>query len=343
MRPINRTLIRIAIVFLLSILIGLILNFYFNWGSFKSWNNLFLTILNSIILGGALWLGSIIIVNFINKKYSWLKNTRWIVIGHISALFIYSGMVIVLFYLYIWFFKLHKTNLDHFFDHFKFSIFIFFSITAVITLFFYSKAFFQNWKNSVLNEERLKRESLVLQYESLKNQVNPHFLFNSLNILTSLIEKDKEGSIKYVKQLSEVFRYVLDQNSTELVPIETELKFIDSFIYLHKIRFGENLKVKIAVSGSPFLIVPVALQILIENAVKHNEISSEKPLFIEIFDDNDYLIIRNNLQPRNYLPESNLMGLKTLEFQYNFLSGKKLEISKNEQFFTVKLPKITRD
>jgi LytS/YehU family sensor histidine kinase len=211
-----------------------------------------------------------------------------------------------------------------------------------MTLFSYSRSFFKNWKRSVINEERLKRESIALQYESLKNQVNPHFLFNSLNVLTTLIEKNQEASIKYVEQLSEVFRYVLDQNSTELVPIETELKFIGSFIYLHKIRFGDNLQVKIAVTDPSFFVVPVALQILVENAVKHNEISSEKPLLIEIFDDNHYLVIRNNLQPRNYLPDSNHIGIKTLEFQYNFLSGKKLEFCNNGSYFTVKLPKILK-
>jgi LytS/YehU family sensor histidine kinase len=230
--------------------------------------------------------------------------------------------------------------MHNFIQSFKGGFYMCMSITAIVTLFSYSYNFFKNWKKSVIKEEELKRESIVLQYEALKNQVNPHFLFNSLNVLTSLIEMDKDASVKYVKQLSEVMRYVLEQNSTELVPIDTELKFIDSFIYLLKIRFGESLELSINIKDHAFLIVPVALQILIENAVKHNEISSDKPLKVEIMDEEDYLIVRNNIQTRNYLPDSNFVGLKSLKFQYEFLSGKQLETDNNGSFFTVKFPKI---
>jgi len=215
-----------------------------------------------------------------------------------------------------------------------------FSINLIIIFISYSRHFFLNWKNSVLNEERLKRESLALQYESLKNQVNPHFLFNSLNVLTSLIERDSEASIKYVKQLSDVFRYVLDQNVRELVPIKTELEFIRSYIFLQQIRFGANFNINISIREEDFNIVPMSLQLLIENAVKHNEISDENPLMIKIYDEEQYVIVDNNLQPRNYLPESNQVGLKTLEFQYEFLSGKKVEVICEHNHFVVKLPKI---
>ena len=192
----------------------------------------------------------------------------------------------------------------------------------------------------MLNEERLKREALALQYESLKNQVNPHFLFNSLNALTSLIERDRDASINYVKQLSAVFRYVLEQNGQKLVPVETELKFIESYNYLQQIRFGNNLTISISIKDADFMIVAMALQILIENAVKHNEISEDYPLVINIFDDNQSLIVENNIQPRSNLPDSNLIGLKNIEFQYEFLSGKKIEISDSDGRFIVKLPKI---
>jgi LytS/YehU family sensor histidine kinase len=170
--------------------------------------------------------------------------------------------------------------------------------------------------------------------------VNPHFLFNSLNVLTSLIERDRKASVQYVKQLADVFRYVLDQNVKELVPVETEMKFINSYIFLQQIRFGDNLKTSITIKNDDFLIVPMALQILIENAVKHNEISAERPLDITICDDEQYLIVENNVQPRNYLPDSNQLGLKTLEFQYEFLSGKKIEVICEDGTFVVKLPKI---
>lgn len=214
------------------------------------------------------------------------------------------------------------------------------SITVIVTLISYAYNFFKYWKKSVLKEEELKRERIILQYEALKNQVNPHFLFNSLNVLTSLIELDKDASIKYVKQLSEVMRYVLDKNSTELVPIDVELKFIDSFVYLLKIRFGNNLKVQVNIVDRTFFIVPVALQILIENAVKHNEVSVDRPLYIDITEDGDYLVVANNIQDRNSLPDSNFIGLKSLTFQYEFLSGRQMEIVNDGVSFTVKIPKI---
>jgi len=204
----------------------------------------------------------------------------------------------------------------------------------------YTYYFFKYWKKAVLSEEQLKRESLSLQYESLKNQVNPHFLFNSLNVLTSLIEKDKDASIKYVKQLSDVFRYVLDQNGRELVPITTELKFIESYRFLQQIRFGTNFKIQININDKDFQIVPLALQILIENAVKHNEISLENPLTIKIYDDEGFLYVSNNLQLRSNIPDSNHIGLKTLDFQYEFLSGKKMEVIHNHSHFVVKFPKL---
>jgi len=214
------------------------------------------------------------------------------------------------------------------------------SITVIVTLFSYSYNFFKHWKIAVIQSEQLKRESIILQYEALKNQVNPHFLFNSLNVLTSLIEKDKEASVNYVKQLSEVMRYVLEQSSSELVTAATELKFIESFVFLLKIRFGDNFKLSINVINKDFFIVPVALQILIENAVKHNEISTENPLTVRIMEDKDYLIVENTILLRNHLPESNHIGLKSLQFQYDYLSDKKIEIQNNGQLFTIKIPKI---
>lgn len=296
--------------------------------------------LYSAILSLLFWKGNEFVIRSLNRHYSWIRETRKIVILHLIFTFAYNIIVITGFYLYIWFGVFHKQSLNGFWQSSKGVFYMCFSITVIVTLVSYTYNFFKYWKKSVLKEEELKRERIILQYEALKNQVNPHFLFNSLNVLTSLIELDKDASIKYVKQLSEVMRYVLDKNSSELVPIDVELKFIDSFVYLLKIRFGNNLKVTVNIADRSFFIVPVALQILIENAVKHNEVSADKPLHINITEDGDYLVVSNNIQERNYLPDSNFIGLKSLTYQYEFLSGRQMEILNDGVSFIVKIPKI---
>jgi sensor histidine kinase YesM len=323
-----------------GISIGLLLTLIFNWKTLSSWEAMYKQSIYSVILTFLFWKGNEFIIRRLNKKYSWITETKKIIARHLISTSIYSLSVILIFYFYIWFIVLHKKSLTGFFLNFNTGFYICLSLAGIGLLASYSYYFFKYWKNALVREEQLKRESLALQYESLKNQVNPHFLFNSLNVLTSLIETDQDASIKYVKQLSDVFRYVLDQNVRELVPVETELKFIESYDFLQNIRFGNNFRIETDIKEKNFLIVPLALQILIENAVKHNEISSDNPLIIKVYDDDMNLYISNNLQPRSNLPDSNQIGLKTLDFQYEFLSGKKVEVINDNAHFVVKLPKI---
>jgi LytS/YehU family sensor histidine kinase len=200
--------------------------------------------------------------------------------------------------------------------------------------------FYRRWRIAILNEERLKREAITFQFESLKNQVNPHFLFNSLNVLTTLITKDAESSIRFVKQLSEVYRYVLDQNTKDITWLAEELQFLNSYIYLNKIRFNESFNVEINIVDQDFQIIPLALQMLLENAIKHNIISEEKPLLVKIYDTGDYLVVENNLQKKSTMFDSNQIGLKNIQFRYEFLTRKKMEVTSDDSKFVVKLPKI---
>ena len=184
-----------------------------------------------------------------------------------------------------------------------------------------------------------------MQYEALKNQVNPHFLFNSLNVLTSLVESDTEKSVKFIKQLSEVYRYVLEQKDKELVTVETEMKFVESYIFLQKIRYNKNLffikDPEISGIGENLKIIPLSLQILVENAIKHNVISTEQPLTIEItFENNEYLIIKNNLQKRSTVNGSGNIGLNNIRSRYEYLSDKEFEVIEDSVSFMVKIPLI---
>ncbi len=336
----TKTVRQIFLIFVIGIAIGNISTMLFNVDNFFNWQDFLLRSFYSVILTLFFYKGNEAIIKYLNKKNSWVKNTRMIVIKHIVATVTYSLSVIFIFYLYIWYFLMHQKNLHGFIVNFRIGFYLCFSITAIWTLINYANYFFKYWKNALIREEQLKRESLALQYESLKNQVNPHFLFNCLNILTSLIERDKESSIKFVKQLSDVFRYVLDQNVRELVDADTELKFVESYLYLQRIRFGENIHISIEIADHNFKIVPMALQLLIENAIKHNTISHENPLTISIFDHAEFISVVNNFQKKTIIPDSSGIGLKTLSFQYEFISGKNIEIIPGNDFFTVNLPKV---
>jgi LytS/YehU family sensor histidine kinase len=214
-------------------------------------------------------------------------------------------------------------------------------ITLVITMFMTSRAFFFNWRQSAVDAERLKRERVKAQYESLKNQVNPHFLFNSLNVLTNLVYEDQERAVRFIKQLSEVYRYVLDTRDKEVVPIQQEMEFVDAYLFLQQIRFGDKLQVERAGLTAAGSVAPLALQLLVENAIKHNEIPEEHPLRIRITRENNHLVVANTLQRKVLLPEpSSRVGLENLKKQYAFLSDKPIEVVEQAGEFIVRVPII---
>ncbi|PSR54377.1 hypothetical protein AHMF7605_13075 [Adhaeribacter arboris] len=213
-------------------------------------------------------------------------------------------------------------------------------ITFFISLFMHSRTFLLGWRQTAIDAERLQKESIASQYESLKTQVNPHFLFNSLNALTSLVTTDQELAVKFIKQLSEVYRYVLDSQSKEVVSLADEMKFVHSYIFLQQIRYSNSLQIKLA--GFPatnYQIAPLSVQMLIENAIKHNMILEDQPLQIKIYQpDEEYLVVENNLQIKNVRSDSVGMGLKNIQARYSYLTGKPVVIEQTTAYFRVKLP-----
>jgi LytS/YehU family sensor histidine kinase len=208
----------------------------------------------------------------------------------------------------------------------------------------HSRAFLINWKVSQINAEKFKRESVAAQYESLKSQVNPHFLFNSLNALTNLVYEDQDKAAKFIKQLSEVYRYVLDTREKEVVMISEELKFLQSYIFLQEIRFGNNLKIHVDIKNQTFQVAPLALQLLIENAIKHNVISSDDPLQIRVYFSGDYLVVENDLQLKLSITESSSgFGLENIKRRYSFLSDNEVIVESTADKFIVKLPIVKVD
>jgi sensor histidine kinase YesM len=213
-------------------------------------------------------------------------------------------------------------------------------ITIVISMFMHSRSFLYSWKETAVKAEQLQKETIKSQYESLRSQVNPHFLFNSLNALTNLVYEDQDKAAKFIKQLSDVYRYVLETRDKELVSLDDELKFLNSYLFLQQIRFGNKLKVDIRLSGD-LKVAPLVLQMLIENAIKHNVVSDDQPLSIRLFQENGWMIVENNRRHKRTLPEESTgVGLANIRSRYSYFSDKPVVVISDDSKFVVKLPVI---
>ncbi len=287
------------------------------------------------------WKGNELLSNWLDHRISWLAYPTKRFIWGIVAVLIYTplSLVILLYVLYL--VTGHYQPISSLGEFLKF-VGVVLVITTLISLFLNSRRFLIAWRQTAINAERLKAEGLNSQFQSLKNQVNPHFLFNSLNVLTSLVYKDADEAARFIKKLAEVYRYVLETQNKEVVPLKEELSFIESYVFLSKIRYGENLQVHIDVpSDSPYMVLPLSVQMLLENAIKHNIISNSKPLNIQVVQSNGILSVSNNLQKKYQNQASVGLGLNNIKSRYKFLTDEPLVIESNDEAFTVKLPLLT--
>ncbi len=280
-----------------------------------------------------LWKGNGLISGIISDRINWLKAPVK------SLAFLSMGSIVYTISSILLLVKFYEWAFDVDFGKSEGMVYSAIVITIIISLFMHGRSFLLEWKQSALDAEKLKRENVTARYESLKNQVNPHFMFNSFNALTNLVYEDQDLAAKFIKQLSEVYRYVLDTRNRELVSKVEELKFLESYLFLQKIRFGENLKVSIALEKVKTDFPPLVLQMLIENAIKHNVISSEQPLKVKIYSANDFIIVENNLQKKKVLAEESAgVGLNNIRLRYEFLSSKKTEVEELAGKFIVRIP-----
>ncbi len=195
-------------------------------------------------------------------------------------------------------------------------------------------------KLDALEKEILKRHSLQNELDALKGQINPHFFFNSLNTLVLLVREDQNAAVKFINKLSFLFRYILQSQEQSLVTVDEELKVLDSYIHLIKQRYQENFNVSIHVSDQmKQRKMPVlALQILMENVLNHNEISIKRPMMVEVFEEGNWIVVKNKLQKRSENFESTGTGLRNLNTRAKIRMNKEIEISKNKEYFIVKTP-----
>ena len=217
------------------------------------------------------------------------------------------------------------------------------AITGMVGTIYESTYFFNRWKKAIIEAEQLKIQHIRSQFEVLKNQVSPHFLFNSLNTLISIIPETPDLAVEFTEKLSKVYRYILQNKDKELVELEQELIFTKSYIFLLKIRFGENLKINYKVKDEflQHLVAPLTLQMLVENAIKHNIISKAKPLTIDIYVENgNSITVRNNLQIKNVVRQSTKVGLENIIKRYKYLSNQAVDVISTTGNFIVSLPLI---
>jgi len=233
-----------------------------------------------------------------------------------------------------------KLNLDKLFLAATWVLYVLLGIT--INLFFFVEFFIEHWKESIRRAERLEREKTQVQFDNLKNQLNPHFLFNALTSLNSLIVENQELASQFLQHMSKVYRYVLQNKEKNFVSLQTEVDFIRNYVFLAETRFGGALKINFNIDEAAMdrAIVPVTLQILIENAIKHNIIDHQRKLVIEVVSDGDYLVISNPLQKRKTVETSNKQGLDNLRSLYHFLTDRPLMVEETADRFSVKVPLI---
>ena len=280
----------------------------------------------------------------LNKKFSWTEQTRTRVILGIILVVVVN---VVVSYLcgYINFVLIQKVATTETFFSAKYTVVNWFTINIalLISAFLHAKGFMEELKKTSKKEvvqQKLIASSANAQFESLKNQLDPHFLFNSLNVLSALIEENPSQAQKFTSSMSKIYRYVLEQKDKELVTVSDEIEFAKTYCNLLKTRFEDSVdfEFEVKTEDEQKYVVPLSLQLLLENCIKHNFATASKPLIIKIYSDGNYLAIENNLQAREQLKESAGIGLANIVQRYSMLTKTNVYIEKSEDIFKVKIP-----
>lgn len=277
------------------------------------------------------------IIKGLNSYIPWRQPAapRLLIQIGISVLFTIWLTYFAVKYLYAGVYETHFSSLV-----FRKNLFVLIIISLLYNALYTGSHFFRKWRSSIVEAEELKRQNLISQYESLKNQINPHFLFNSVNTMIGLIDENPELAKEYGHQFATIYRQILVKGKEELITLKEELEIVEIQRQLFKSRFGEALIFNLSIPESCFTkkIPPLTLQMLIENAIKHNSISAQKPLTIDIIADENTMTITNNIQPKNIKVETTQMGIENIKSRYKFLTDKDLIIEDDQKLFKVQLP-----
>jgi hypothetical protein len=312
----------------------------YKYEELNGWQSVLWGFFVSFVFTFTLWEGNRALVYFFRRQYPHNDQTARRLMLQIPVSIIFTlGSTLLIYLVFEWF---GVVICDTFSEKITSTLINLIPTTIVIS--FYEGAyFFEEWKKNFQRSEALAKENIRSQFEALKSQLDPHFLFNSLNTLAALIDPKNEDAQTYLEQLSDVYRYVLLSKQKETVSLREELEFVYAYIYLNKTRFRENLKVQHDIPEEVMeqRVAPLSLQILVENALKHNVISRDKPLNLKISVDRfGYIVVENNVQKKNILEKSTKTGLENIVNRYALLSTKEVEIVSTAELFSVRLPLI---
>ncbi|AGC78457.1 2TM domain-containing protein [Nonlabens dokdonensis] len=281
--------------------------------------------------------------DFLGKKLSWRdESTKRLIYGAIGSVVL--TMLLLSFLNFFTYVVIYDTTIQEFLDDQETEWYVFgLIITLFVSAIYHAIYFYKASQAQKVNEQKTIARSATAQFDALKNQLDPHFLFNSLNVLVSLIEENPKAATKFTTSLSKVYRYVLEQRNKELVSVDEELKFARTYVGLLKTRFEDSIEIEIPEQGSieNAKVVPLSLQLLIENAVKHNIVSSNKPLKLNIYEQDQFLVIENNLQKKQVIKESSGVGLQNIESRYRLLTKRQMTINETTDTFKVSVPILT--
>ena len=333
--------LRISII--ITVIISILNIFVFGDGDY-SLENIVETTVICFIFSFGLTLVNSYYYDGVGLRYSWEKTPQkrlWV--GAIGAFILtiltygFLRYLLRVYYTGVSFMEYLKTEK---FDSYVFAI----VITLIASLFTHAFYFYRELQKKEVKKQKIIAGTASARFDALKNQLDPHFLFNSLNVLTSLIDEDPRQAQKFTTSLSKVYRYVLEQKNKDLVTVDEELDFARTYVSLLKMRFEDSIVFDIPdkATDSEAKIVPLSLQLLLENAVKHNVVTSSKPLHIKVFEKDGELVVKNNLQEKQVVKKSSGVGLQNIQQRYGILTDKDVEIHKTHSDFMVSLPMLTK-
>lgn len=282
--------------------------------------------------------------DYLNQKVSWKKYAQYrVVIGAFGSVFF--TMIGIFILRIITKVGIEQVSFEVFIKNEKLKYYVFsLLITLLVSMFFHLVYYYKKSQENKIKEQKIIAGTASAKFESLKNQIDPHFLFNSLNVLSSLIEENPANAQKFTTSLSKIYRYVLEQKDKELVTVSEELTFAKTYMNLLKMRFEDSISYEIPedFSDEEAKVVPLSLQLLLENTIKHNIVSEKKPLRIKITINNNELIVENNKQKKEVLQDRKGVGLQNIVNRYAILTKRNVRVEDTDDFFRIKLPILTK-
>jgi two-component system, LytTR family, sensor kinase len=323
---------------LIDVIINLILYKQRFWSDYRIWLISFPLL---FLIGFISWYSHVCYDMYVENKYPGLHQSRQrITMKALIVLFVMTPSILLIFWVYDTFhilgYELENSDLIK-------GLLVGLSVNLVFETLYEADFAFNKYKEYAAEKETLQELSVKDEFDSLKNQVNPHFLFNCFNTLSSLIAVDKPRAEKFLNELSKVYRYLLRKNEDGVGTLESEIRFIESYYQLLQTRHGEAVRINIEIDKryNPYLLPSLTLQLLVENVVKHNVLSKNKPLVIDIFTTaGNKLVVNNNLQRRTVQAPSNKVGLENIRAKYDLLRQPGFRVMEDGKNFTVVLPLI---